>query len=165
MSYPDEYQEHVLNAPDICSNCFSIVRVERERPASGWRPAETFYSRNQAKTSVEHVPAETVSETEQVFCECGVASAFDRVWSDRDMTRQRFAQLVKRLIRSVERKGLTVDRQAMVAHALQSFGQTRTTDAGVDVRVVTDVDAALADGLLAGLRMAAVRSGSDTASV
>jgi len=160
-THPDEYQEHVLNAPDVCSNCFSIVRVERERPARGFRPAESFYARNQATTSVEHVPAETVSETEQVFCECGVASAFDRVWSWRDVDRERFRALLINLLRSVERKGLTIARQPAAAHALASHAQRQETEDGAHVRLECDVDAALADGLLAGLRVASVRGSAE----
>jgi hypothetical protein len=162
-TYPDEYQEHVLNAPDVCSSCFSIVRVEREIPARGWHAAETYYARNEQTTSVEHVQAETVSETEQVFCECGVASAFDRVWADRDMDRSRFRAMLKRLMHSVERKGLTINRQRMAAHALQAYGRQHTTDDDVQVRIVTDVDAALAQGLNVGLRAAVTSPSASTA--
>lgn len=163
-TYPDEYQEHVLNAPDVCSNCFRLVRVERERPASGFRPAETFYARNQATTSVEHPPADTVSESEAVFCECGVESAFDRTWNWRDVDRERFRTMLKHLLQSAERKGLSIARQPAAAHALASHEQHRERD-GAQVRVVSDVDAALADGLLAGLRIANARAGASTTTV
>ncbi|WP_049979377.1 hypothetical protein [Halolamina rubra] len=162
--HPSEYQEHVLNAPDVCSNCFRLVRVERERPASGFRPAETFYARNQATTSVEHAPADTVSESEAVFCACGAESAFDRIWSWRDVNRERFHELLKHLLRSAERKGLSIARQPAAAHALASHEQRHERD-DAQVRVECDVDAALADGLLAGLRVANVRAGADATTV
>lgn len=161
--HPDEYQEHVLNAPDVCNSCFSLVRVERERPPVKWRPAERFYARNQATTSVEHVQAETVSETKQVFCECGADSAFTRVWNWRDVDRERFKQLLQQLIRSVERKGLQVARQPMAAHALQAFAGSVEVHGDVRVRIgdEVDVDAMLATGLLAGLRIQAARNAAD----
>jgi len=164
-TYPDEYQEHILSAPDVCSNCLRLVRVERERPASGLRQAESFYARNRATTEVDHAPADTVSETEAVFCECGAESAFDRVWDDRDIGRGRFRTMLKHLLHTAERKGLSVARQPAAAHALASHGQQRATESGATVRVVTDVNAALADGLLAGLRVANVRAGAESTTV
>ena len=153
--YPSEYQEHVLSAPDVCTNCLRLIREERTDPARKWRDARSYYARNKATTEIDYAPAETVSQTEQVFCECGCSGAFDRVWNDRDIDRQRFRSMLKRLIRSLERKGLTIDRQRMAAHALQAYGRQHTTADDVRVRIVTDPDAALAQGLNVGL-MAAV---------
>jgi hypothetical protein len=150
----DAFQEHVLNAADVCSNCFSLVRVERERPERKWHPAESYYARNEATTTVDHVPAETVSESTQVFCQCGAGSAFTRVWSWRDITRERFKRLLSNLIQSLQRKGLQLDRQAFAAHALaafddyphpESYGPHRESPAGC-------IDEALSTGLEASLR-------------
>jgi len=161
--YPSEYQEHVLSAPDVCSNCLRLVREERTDPARKWRDARSYYARNKATTEIDYAPAETVSETEQVFCECGCSSAFDRVWDDRDIGPRRFRRMLKRLIRSLERKGLSIDRQRMAAHALQAYGPQTTTDGDVRIRIVTDPDAALSQGLNVGLMSAVASPTSSTA--
>ena len=64
---------------------------------------------------------------------------------------------------SVERKGLTINRQRMAAHALQAYGRQHITDDDFQVRIVTDVDAALAQGLNVGLRAAVNSPSASTA--
>jgi hypothetical protein len=158
----DAYQERVLNAPDTCSNCLRLIRVERERPARKWRPAESHYARNQATTSVEYVPADVVSETEQVFCACGAGSAFDRVWSWDDVDRERFRTLLKRLLRSMERKGLQLARRPAAAHGLTAYDDATRGDWHGPWRESAEptgcIDEALSAALEAGLRAQATAS-------
>lgn len=177
-----EYQEHVLNAPDVCSNCFAIVREERDslkptsqynaaaleeldvvdRPGSSSLVRESYWGRDPRHTTVSFFPAERAGDCKQVFCECGVASAFDRFWTWRDVSRERFKQLLQNLLRSTDRKGLSLARQPTAAHALAAFDDHPHPDhhgpyrEGVDHRGC--IDDALATGLLAGLRIGAVRS-------
>jgi len=51
----------------------------------------------------------------------------------------------------------------MAAHALQAYGRQHTTDDDVQVRIVSDVDAALAQGLNVGLRAAVISPSASTA--
>lgn len=180
---PDEYQEHVLNACDVCRNCFAIVREERDShaPTSQFNAAaleemdvvdrpgnrsslvrESYWGRDPRHTVVSYFPAETAGACKQIFCTCGVASAFDRYWTWRDISRDRFKQLLQNLLRSAERKGLTLAKQPAAAHALSAFDSHPLAGCHGPVPADADyrgcIDDALATGLLAGLRIGAVRS-------
>lgn len=180
---PSEYQEYVLNAPDVCNNCLATVREERDsltptshynqaaldsldivdRPGDASLVRESYFGRDPRATTVDYFPAETAGDCKQVFCTCGVASAFDRYRSWRDIDRERFKTLIQNLIRSAERKGMTIARHPTAAHALAAYDDSLPhPDQHGPFRPSRNldmaVDAALADGLLAGLRIGAVRS-------
>lgn len=148
------FQEHVLNAPDVCNSCFRRIRVERDVTESTDRKSMTStslsaYSRDRQTTSVEHAPSETASESVAVFCECGSETAFERYWSDgedRCLTMARFKELLKHCIYSLESKGVTIDRKAMARHAIGTYRDSH------------EVNEALGTGLEAGIT-ASVTSG------
>jgi hypothetical protein len=86
----DLYQEHVLNNPEVCSNCLRRVREPRlQRDPSLTRSdvsVETApTTRVRSTTTVEHVPGGVVTDDHGTFCRCGVESTFHRErpkWED-----------------------------------------------------------------------------------
>jgi hypothetical protein len=153
----ETYQDRVWNAPDVCVNCLRLVREERPtRPE--WRQRDSIeeadYSRRRDTTEVAYGPGDAVSEHKGIFCECGVEGSFVRAWDDEDVTPDRFRTFVKRLLRVLDHKGVTVDPKATATYALQAFREGH------------DVDAALSVGIDYGLQRAEVRSraNSDSAS-
>jgi hypothetical protein len=146
------YQSRILNAVDTCNNCYRLVRVDRQQRPEDRRGdvsvKEADYSRRTRTTTVEFAPADTASASKGVFCACGVEGSYERVWSGDDIGRPRFRTFVKRVIRTLERKGITVDRQAFASAALNAY-EPLPRPAGV-----ADVDEWLAAGLDAGRRAA-----------
>ena len=142
----DILQVHALNAPDICSNCFRRVRAERPfresrdptEPTSARRSA---YTRTE-QTEVEAVPYGPPADATEVWCECGVASAYERVWNDgedRCLTMARFKTLLRRCIESLEAKGVTLSRRPAVRVALRHYRDEHDVndalEAGIDAGV------------------------------
>jgi len=142
------YQEHVLHAADVCNSCLGMIRVERLNPVrTGMsREYEACYERHKKRTVIDYGPAESVSDQKGVWCVCGVENARTRIWSDQDINTDRFHDLIQRLLRTLEAKGVTVARKPLAAHALQA---RRDGDS---------VDEALAAGVDAGLQVATRRS-------
>jgi len=150
------YADHIVDASDVCNNCFRRIRVERVDPTRAGlaREFETTLTRNRRTTVVDHGPAESVTDQQGTFCEaCGTESAYDRWWADADIDTDRFRDLVRQLLRTLEAKGVTVARKPAAAHALQAW------------RDGDSVDEALATGVDAGLQSAVARETdtSDTA--
>jgi hypothetical protein len=56
MTDSDIFDEHLLQARDVCRNCFSLVRVERIDPTRGGvaREFESHYERNRQTTTVDY---------------------------------------------------------------------------------------------------------------
>jgi len=144
MTDGDVYDDRVIAARDVCSNCFRLVRVERVDPTRGGltREYEASYEREQRNTSIEYGPAEVVSEHKGVFCECGVESPRERIWGDADVDRDRLATLLAQLLRTLRRKGLRVATRPAARQARDTF------------IAEDEVDAALRAGVSAGLRAA-----------
>lgn len=140
--HDDVFDDRVLGARDVCSNCFRLVRVERVDPTRGGltREYEASYEREKVNTSIEYAPAETVSEQKGVFCACGVESARERIWDDGDVDRERLATLLTQLLRTLRRKGLSIATRPAARTARDIFAAEG------------DVDAALRAGVSAGLR-------------
>jgi len=146
----DAYAEHVLEAADVCNNCLRLIRVERVDPVRSGvaREFEATYERERRHTSVEYAPAESVSDHKGVFCACGVEGARDRVWGGDDLPRDRFKTLVQHLLRTLERKGVTVKPRETAAYALQAFDDdttpdralARAVDAGIVAAAASDDD-------------------------
>jgi hypothetical protein len=155
------YQERVLNAPDVCSNCLRRTRVERQqRPDLGRSDVsvrESEWSRNRQETTVEYAPAETASESKGVFCQCGVEGSYERVWADRDVDRDHFKQLVQRLIATIRAKGIALDAEALAATALAHYDDRHHAPVGPLPESPT-IDECLARGLAAGIRRRAAPS-------
>jgi hypothetical protein len=149
------YQERVLNAPDICRNCYRLVREKRLKPE--WRRSdvsvkEADYSRRRQTTEVAYGPAEDVCESKGIFCDCGTEGSFVRYWEDEDIDADRFRAFVKRLLGALASKGVSLDRETTAAYALQARRDGET------------VDAALSTGVRYGLQRAEVDSRASTAA-
>lgn len=156
MTDTTPYQDHVLGAPDVCSNCLQLIRQERvsairrddRTPTSGaWT---TTYERIPRRTSVEYPGVgREPTQSQAVFCECGVESARERIWDSVDVDRERFRELLKNVLRTLDEKGVTLKRKETAAYALQAF------DDGAGP------DAALAEAIDAGIVAAAASDRTD----
>lgn len=137
------YGEHVLDAADVCSNCHSLRAVERQDPSRSGLGGELESSleRHPTQTTVEHAPHRPPTRSKGVFCRCGVEGAHERIWADGELEVERFKTLLETTIRTLEQKGVSFDRRAMLAHALQAF---KKDDASVDESLSRGLDAALA---------------------
>ena len=144
------YADHILDASDVCSNCFSRVRVERLDPArSGLgHELESHLARDPRRTEIGYGPSEAMSDSKGVFCKCGVEGAHERLWDPTDVDEGQFRALLKAALRSLEHKDVTLRRKEAAMYALSHH------------REHDDVDRALANALEAGV-VAAVASGDD----
>lgn len=97
----NQFQQELLNASDVCSNCFG--RLHRD---GGW-----FRERVRWRTVVDEVPYlhVNVRDQEQLFCECGAGGAFVRIWEDDDVWGQRFRELLTNALVTALHKGI-IDR-------------------------------------------------------
>ena len=148
------YEDHILGAADVCSNCFALIRQERVSPirredrthvSGAWT---TTYERIPNQTTVEYPGVgNTPTQSQAVFCACGVESARDRYWSGADIDRQRFRELLKNVLRTLDEKGVTVKPKETAAYALQAFDDEKGPDAAlaeaIDLGIVA---AAASDG-------------------
>ena len=146
------YHERLLHAQDVCSNCLRIIRVEQQSPVRKGltREVETHYERHRDHTEIGYGPAESASEAKGVFCDrCGTEHPHDRIWGDTPDDRvgdERFKTLLQTAIRTLEAKGVTVDRLTLAERALQrrrdgdhvdeALGEA--TEAGVTAAITRD---------------------------
>ena len=138
----EAYQEHILNATDVCSNCLRIIRIERVDPTRGGmiRDFESHFERHPHNTEIAYGPADSVSNVKGVFCDrCGTEGAHDRIWRSEDVGDARFEELVKQAIATLDWKGVTLQAQDFAAHALQQ----RKDDATVDEALGAATEAAI----------------------
>lgn len=144
------YADHILDAADTCSNCHQLIRVERLDPVRGGLSTrmDSHLSRREETTTVAYGPADVPAESKGVFCECGTEDAHHRLWDPTDVSRERFKQLLKHAIETLERKDVTLERTETAMYALSHFDEHG------------DVDRALATALDAGI-VAAVASSGD----
>lgn len=148
------FQERVLNAPDVCSNCLRVIREERAVCESTDRKSVTStslsaYTRVRETTTVSHGPSETASASIGVFCECGVESAFERVFDDgedRCLASHRVRELVKRAIRTLESKGVTLNRETFAKLAIQHYREKHDVNAALETGTETAIQTAAASG-------------------
>jgi len=141
MSGP--YHDHIVGAPDVCNNCFQLIRVERIDPyRSNDIEAGTRLSGREEVTEIAYGPAELPPESKGVFCECGVESARDRIWGYAELGEGRFKELLQNCLGTLDRKDVTVDNKRMAEVALAAW------------RAGHNVDSALQQGLDAGLARA-----------
>lgn len=124
MSDTPAYNEHLLNAADVCNTCHRVIRVERIEPTREGlaREFESVYERRRETTEIGYGPARSVSEQKGVFCDqCGTESPYDRTWDDAEesISDERFRELVQATIRTLEFKGVTFSREDFACHALQ----------------------------------------------
>jgi len=130
------YADHILDARDVCSNCFRHVRVERVDPVmsrDGLRHAlDSHYSRKRRTTTREYHDSDpAVTHAEATFCRCGVEGTHERLWSPTDLSRVRFKELLKQVIRTLSHKGIQFSderKREVVAYALRSFDDNKDAD-------------------------------------
>jgi hypothetical protein len=129
----DVYDDRVLGAPDVCNNCFQLVRVERVDPTRGGitRKMEAHYERVRKNTVVDYGPADTVSGQKGVFCDCGVEGSRERIWSDADVDRERIKAFIQALATTLRRKGLSPNVSVLAGYAIQAHKDGLTTDAAL----------------------------------
>ena len=139
------YADHLLDAADVCSNCFRRVRLERVDQVRGGltRQLDSHLERHPRRTSIEFAPHEIPARSKGVFCECGVEGAFERLWDPTAVDEERFKSLVKAAIRTLAEKDVTIKRKETVMYALSHW------------REHNDADKALAAALDAGIVAAA----------
>jgi len=140
------YQDHYLGAADVCSNCLSLIRVERIDPMRAGIAQEfsTRLARRRRSTSVEYAPADAASEVKGVFCSCGVESARERIWSGPEVDRDRFKELVKNLVRTADTKDISLKRKETIAYALSAFDDGAAPDAALATALDAGIVAAAA---------------------
>lgn len=119
MSDDSYYYDEVLGSGQVCSNCFALVRIEYE---VGPR------DRNRETTEEGYGPAERASEQEALWCECGVEDGRSRIWEDDDVDDGRFRDLLATLVRTLDARGVTLERHRTVAHSLQARRDGETVD-------------------------------------
>lgn len=151
---PDTFQEHVLNAADVCNECFGIIREEHEIvPVSERKRNRTYpvqhYTRYKRRTTVEHVPGKNPTQDHATFCECGNSSAFDRHRSE-IVGPARFRELLKTAIETVESKGVTLSREHAIKRAFELGLATKSRFP------LLSADQAIAEGIEFGVTMSTV---------
>jgi len=156
----DIYNEQLVGAPDVCSNCLRIRLVERTEVRSRGLTAtpESVYTRHRQTTALDHHPSDEPTQDKHLFCDCGVSTARTRTWDGSDIDRERFKVLLRRAIRAAEHKGVTLDRERAVKRGLANLAVlTAWWLADID-----SVDAALADALEYGSAAATVQTDTPT---
>jgi len=148
------FAERVLDANDVCRNCFARNRVERVDPTRGGLGGQldSHYSRHEERTEIGYGPADAVSDQKGVFCQCGVEGAHERVWDAAGYAR--YKGFVAAAVTALEEKGVDVRRQTAVAVALQGFRDA------VDGRLLPVVESATVDRLLSTAVSAGVAAAS-----
>ena len=145
------FRDKLLHAPDVCSNCFALIKQERMDPVrwSQEQELDSTYERVRTQTERGYHETHSVAPThaKEVYCECGTADAHDRYWSGDDVDLDKFRDLLRAVIRTAEAKGISFKRKTTAEYALQ-----RHKDTG-------EVDAALALGLDAGMHAAVAGDG------
>jgi hypothetical protein len=145
----DIYQDHILDNPCVCNNCFrrrSRERHHREsrdptEPTSATRSPTT---RVRASTTVEHGPAESPSESQGVFCACGAESAFDRLWDGDSLTDERFKTLLVAVVETLGELDVTLRRKPTLSLALQYYRDGQTVNNALGQAIETGVETATA---------------------
>ena len=147
------YGEHLLDAGDVCQNCFRQVRLEREQTQTSTnQPVSAELSpsvREPVETTIEYAPHRLPAQSKGTFCGCGVEGTYERLWNPTDISRERFKELLKAALQTLEAKGVTLRRKETAMYCLSHFDEHE------------DADRALANGIDAGIVAAAACDGSD----
>jgi len=143
------YADHILDASDVCSNCFRTVRVERLDPTrNGFAgELESHFERRRQNTVIGYGPAESVTNIKGVFCECGVEGAHERLWDPTDIQEPKLKRLIKNMIRTLRRKEVALKPKETAAYILHVWSET------------DDVDRAMSKGIEMGI---VAQAASDT---
>jgi hypothetical protein len=138
----DLYQQELLNASDVCSNCFGRLRREAVRPRSKGRPDETYSERVRWQTTVDDVPGPVVHEQQQLFCDCGADGPFTRIWTDHDVDLERLIELTEQAFRTLRAAGYQLDARQLGRRAVQEY-HDRDGPVTFACRVDPDIDEVL----------------------
>jgi len=160
-----------------CHRVIRVERIDPAR-GGVTREFESHHERHRDHTLVDYGPAKTVGEQQGTFCDrCGTESPWDRYWDDhrtnthelataigwlddvdepavtpcqeREVSMSKFRELVQATIRTLEHKGVTLDRQTLAREALR-----RRRDG-------EHVDDCLGEATEAAIRRAVTRSETD----
>lgn len=140
------YQSEILDASDVCSNCFGRQRRDAVRPRQ-YKDDDTYSERCRWQTSVEDVPGPVVHDAGHLFCDCGAHGAHARIWSgvwhDCDIDRERLAELAKTLYHTLDAKGHQLDPRVLGREARNQFERFPRADRytrvyGPDIRDVAE---------------------------
>jgi hypothetical protein len=142
------YEDHLLNASDVCSNCLSLIREERVDPTrSGLgRDYEVTLQRRKRATIIGYGPSDAVSESKGVFCECGVESARERIWTAADVDRDRFKTLLANAVRTLETKDVSLRRKETLAYGINAYDAGDGPDQAIATAVEAGIVAQAAGG-------------------
>jgi hypothetical protein len=137
------YEEQILDAVDVCSNCFRIRMVERIGKARSRGTLDdeftAHFERRKQTTEIAYGPAESVTDQKGVFCtDCGTESPHHRVWDADDIDKERFKGLIVNLEATLRQKGVDLKRETMARVALQAF---EVDERGPDESLSVAVDA------------------------
>lgn len=141
------YADHILDASDVCSNCFRTVRVERLDPTrNGFAgELESHFERRKQNTIIGYGPAESVTDIKGVFCECGVEGAHERLWDPTGLDEAELKELIKNAIRTLRRKEVALKPKETAAYILHVWSETddvdRAMSKGVEMGVVAQAAA------------------------
>lgn len=132
------YQKHVLNDGHVCSNCLARQRrgvtkpvpykradvdADRNRVRDEGHFVTSYSERVKQNTHREAVPDAEVRDQMTTFCECGVDSAYVRVWDDRDVDAARLRQLLMNLHATLQAKDFVVDVRQLARRADELYHQ------------------------------------------
>jgi hypothetical protein len=142
------YEEHLLAAPDVCSNCLRLIREERVDPTrSGLgRDYEETLQRRPDTTVIGYGPSDAVSDSKGVFCECGVEGHRERIWTAADVDRDRFKDLLANAVRALETKGVSLRRKETLAYAINAYDAGKGPDEAIATAVEAGIVANAAGG-------------------
>ena len=150
----DLYEEKLIGARDVCSNCFRLRLVERVEVRSRGMAAspetESTYTRRKRTTTLDHHPADPPASDKHLFCNCGVSNARTRIWDPSDVERDRFKELIKGAVQSLEYKGVSLKRNETVMYALHHFDEHEDVDRALATAIDLGVVAEAASGGTAG---------------
>lgn len=145
------YADHILDANDVCSNCFSKNRVERVDPvmsSSDFRhELDSHYSRDPKRTTIGFGPSDVPARSKGIFCNCGVEGSFERLWEPKEVSQDKFKELLKSAVRTLREKDVSLREQETIRYAVSHWKEH------------DDVDRALATALQAGIVAQAASGG------
>jgi hypothetical protein len=135
------YADQLLDASDVCKNCFRTIRVERIDPTRNGFAGEyeSSFERKKQTTSIEYIPFGYPTQSKTVFCNCGVSSAHHRIWEPDEISEPQLKKLIKNALRTLASKDVSLKRKETTAYILHWW------------REAGDVDKAFSRGLEMGI--------------
>lgn len=139
----DAYGEYILDARDVCSNCFRRIRVDRVDAVRGdglGHELDTRATRDVQTTTVDHHDLDPEpAHSQGTFCDCGVEGAHDRLWNPDAVSEAQFKTLLTRAAITLAQKGISLSRETLLEVAYRTW------------RAEDNVDDALAAGIEAAI--------------